>query len=393
VRSALFSPGGNFIVSAGDDNTVRLWEVPGGKEFKRYKTRSRWNTRAVFSPDGRFLAASGYDNSVEVWEANQNQDCRTFSKKRWIEANYAIHADSNRIVGLSLLDLRFDVRDLLTGKQLTRLEGYSGPPVELLTGVFTIAPLISFSPDAKQIACAISDGDVGLWDSTSGANVRTFQGIAPAAPAAIAYSSDGARLAAAGGNKVCFWDVASGRLIAKWERELSEVNSLAFSPDGRRLVTGSGTRALLLWDVETGQIVRTLWKGGGYGNWPSQVLFSSDGRLIAAITSGDLIEVFDADSGQLRFNRSGHTAKVFQIAISANGRRLASAGDDGTVRVWSLSTGQELLQLEASLRKPSTAGPPGLLAFSSDGRRLTAIAKNGAAFIWDGSPPAQEEDP
>jgi WD40 repeat protein len=388
VGAATFSPDGRLLAVTGDDNAVRLLEVAGGKEVRRFRTRGRWNTRAVFSPDGSSLAAGGYDDTVEVWDVGRDQECLTRGGIFPRGSFYALNADSGQVVEFALSSVGLAIFDVTTGQRLVRLQGVDSP----WSAVNTVSPLVAFAPDGRQVAGGSADGTVRIWDTKTGALLRELEGIPNTGVTALAYSRVGTRLAAAGAEQVCVWELPSGRSVASLKGDLAEVNGLAFSPDGRQLVTGSGQRTILLWDVERGTVVRTLSKVKGYGNFPSQVLFSPDGLRIVAATGSDSVEVFDADSGKELFSLAGHTAKVFQIALSPDGKRLASAADDGTVRVWNLVTGRELLRLNASLRTPSSVGPPGILAFSTDCRSLTAVGKEGTVFVWEASPPAPEGD-
>jgi len=160
-----------------------------------------------------------------------------------------------------------------------------------------------------------------------------------------------------------------------------QVRSVAVSPDGKRIVTGSWDQTAKVWDAETGQEVLTL---QGHTAWVWSVAFSPDGKRIITgggewDRSGDLLGeamVWDAETGQLLFALQRHTGAVFSVAFSRDGRRIVTGNRDGTVRVWEAETGQERCVLK-------THSPPlHSVVFSPDGQRILTGGADGAK-VWD----------
>jgi WD40 repeat protein/serine/threonine protein kinase len=160
-----------------------------------------------------------------------------------------------------------------------------------------------------------------------------------------------------------------------------QVRSVAFSPDGKRIVTGSWDQTAKVWDAETGQELLTL---QGHTAWVWSVAFSPDGKRIITGAgewdrSGDLpgeAMVWDAETGQVLLALKGHTAAVFGAVFSPDGRRIVTGSRDGTVRVWEAETGQEVLALK-------THTPPlHSVVFSPDGQRILTGGGDGAK-LWD----------
>jgi WD40 repeat protein len=275
--------------------------------------------------------------------------------------------------------------DLSTGRHVGFL---SGLPWDVLT-------CGAFSPDGRRLAVGFHSGQVGLWDAATGKRLRPLAGLRHRVTA-LAFSADGRSLAAASRadldligdpaprkpgevDQVLIWDAATGRRLGHLTEQLAEVNSLAWSPDGQRLVTGSGKRAVRLWDVSAGRPLAALSQSDGPGNSTSAVACSGDGHRVAALTGDNRALVFDAHTGQRVFLLEGHRREVQSLAFSPDGRRLATAGGDATVRLWDLTTGLEVLTWPA---------PNGLefLSFASDGLRLLAVWKDGSVRIWDAAP-------
>ena len=202
---------------------------------------------------------------------------------------------------------------------------------------------LTISPDGERLALTVvMSNTVQLRDSSSGTILRVFTATV-SDMTSVAFSPDG-RLLAAGSwepyedmkqtdDSVWLWDVASGQLLRRFGAEggYPATLDLTFSPDGSLLATASRVRQVQLWDPGTGKLLYTL-KGGGY-----TVVFSPDGRLLA---SGDLFydginaQLWDPRTGKLLQMLKGHTEGPVNIAFSPDGRALATGAGDGTVRLW-----------------------------------------------------------
>jgi WD40 repeat protein len=181
------------------------------------------------------------------------------------------------------------------------------------------------------------------------------------------------------------WDAQTGREVVTYKGHVGPINSVAFSPDGKRLASADGGDPPLgemdgeikVWDVETGQELHTLPARG------HSVAFSPDGRRIAGAGKRSIdvlgpsgsgeIKMWDAETGRELLILQGHTSDVRNVAFSPDGQRLASGGlFDPTVRVWDAQTGQQLLALK---------GHGSYMAFSRDGHWLVAGRQ-----LWDATP-------
>lgn len=193
---------------------------------------------------------------------------------------------------------------------------------------------------------------------------------------AVAFSPDGRLLASGGMEKgVHLWEVASRRELRVLRGHSEPVQAVAFSPDGRLLASYSKNETRL-WDVPSGREVRRLRsRGYGFGN---SVAFSPDGGRLATLDDRtNSVRLWDVSSGNEIRSCKGHTESVLAVAISSDGRFVASGGWDKTVRLWSLSTGREVRTLEG--HKEAIAA----VAFSPDGRRLASASADNTVRVWD----------
>jgi Flp pilus assembly protein TadD len=261
------------------------------------------------------------------------------------------------------------VWDAACGQELLTLKGHTGR-VHGLTLVMSLA----YSPDGRRLATAGNDLLVRIWDTATGQELLSLKGHTGLV-SGVAYSPDGQRLASWSNYEatVRIWDALSGQALLTLKGHKGMVFSVAYSPDSRRLASVGSDYTIRAWDAASGQQLLTL-KG-----WGERVTYSPDGRRVAAVAGLDrTVRIWDAASGQELLTLKGHTDLVSDVSYSPDGRRLASASQDGTVRIWDAASGQELL----TLRGPTSFVQS--VAFSPDGRRLAMAG--GVGWVWEASP-------
>lgn len=293
-----------------------------------------WVLSADYSPDGSHLASIGYDGTVIVW-------------------------------------------DVATGRELLRLPGTSEP------NDFVTTKRITYSPNGKLlIAC--DRNQVNFYDPISGSLLKTLIGH-KAYVTSIAISTDGKRIASGGlDGSVIIWDVSSGDPLLQLPGHADAIEEVTFSPDGKWLVTAGDDTALRIWDVMTGDMLQqyTDFTGVVVG-----VTFSPDGQQLAF--SDDSLHVWQFDPETTKDGNPIKSREVFTIPVaspgsfSADGKVLAGSGGSDTsgivIKLWDAATGRELLTLAG---QKDVKG----LAFSPDGKSLASTSSDGTIRIWSLSP-------
>ena len=244
---------------------------------------------------------------------------------------------------------------------------------------------LAFSPDSRILATGGEDDRVKLWDMGTGRFLRDFAtGPGTTMLLALEFSPDGSLLAAADHDRnVRFWDVASGSEV-RLPDDLLVTGGLAFTLDGRQIITVSTKGVVKVWDVATRRSVAMFpaaTRAVGY-----RVAFSRDRRLLAIGCEDGTITVVKTEPLEEVRTLEAHTGEISGLAFGAGDERLASAGNDLIVKFWDLRTGQEALTLDIIDRRANS------LAFSPDGHRLAVGSADGNVQILDGTPLAGPGD-
>jgi WD40 repeat protein len=336
VNAVAFSPDGKTLASGSYINDgVRLWDLGTGPEkaILRGHTRAVWSV--AYSPDCQTLASGSEDKMVRLWDATTGQQRALLKGHTGIVSSVAFSPDGKTVVTAG--DQTVRLWDADTGQQRALLQGSTG----------AVSP-VAFSPDGHTLATGsvaiFKSGEVRLWDADTGQQRALLQGhTAPVN--AVAFSPDGKSLASGGDDAtVRLWDVASGQQGALLQGHTSKVHSVAFSPDGNTLASASGVWdaqkkewigcEVCLWDVVTAQQKCLL---QGHTSAVLSVAFSPDGNTLATGSEDQTVRVWDVTTGQQKATLKGHTGAVRSVAFSGDGLTLASASDDQMVRLWNLS--------------------------------------------------------
>jgi eukaryotic-like serine/threonine-protein kinase len=373
VLRLAFSRNG-LLASASEDKTVKVWNTTTGQEVWTLRDHLGPVHAVAFSPDGQLLASASEDQTVKLWNVTTRAILSTLPASIIPNVPVALvfSPDGGRLAAPGG-DNTAIVWDLASGREVATLRGHTGQ-------VFSAA----FTPDGRWLVTAGWEGSAKVWDLTTGQlEVQTPQfSVDDLSHGAwsVALSADGRQLALAGSvvdETVRVYDVLSGKNVFTLRGHSTRVVSVAFSPDGRRLASGSLDKTVKLWDTETGQEVLTL---RGHTSLVGHVLFDPSGRRLASGSDDGTVRVWDAtpleEDPRIR-TLHGHSGVVFSLAFSPDGQLLASAGGDRTVRVWEVTTGREVLLLRGHTKAVNS------VAFSPDSRLLASASEDTTVKLWD----------
>jgi WD40 repeat protein len=345
VRRLVFSPDGKTLVStSGSDANARLWEVASGSEKQAFQTEQYGGGGIAFSQNGESLITGQSTGSIIDWNIGTGN--KTVWSKGHAKAisDMAISPDGQFLATASGLDAgSLRLWDIARGEERWRYD---------LTQ--QRASSVAFTPDGTQVFAEI-DGVVMLIDAETGQRRRVFDGTGPAA-----LSPRGGHAVTSGPDTLRLWDTETGREVQRLRGFPSVPTSMAFSPDGRFLVTGqAGKTALQLWDVSSGKsLMQRQIEGGGS---VTTVAFAPDKDLIAYGTNLGMVGLWELPA-------LPETPAVTSVGVAKPGTfAISKSSNDGPGELGRITL-------------PGYA--PSAPVVSSDGQ-FVAVVHNYAAKVWN----------
>lgn len=382
-----FSPDGQTIASSSVDKTVKLWRRDGSL-LATFQGHSNSVACVAFSPDNKTIASASLDKTVNIWQTDGTL-LATLKGHTNSVTSVAFSPDGQTIASAS--------RDKTI--KLWKTDG------TLLQTIEQLAPVnwLSFSRDGKIVAVASDDGTVKLWSSDGRliANFWHSQNRKPSKVYTVSFSPDGEKIASAGEDTtVKIWSIAAlkyparenstpahkGQLLATLRGHSKWVFGVSFSPDGQTLASGGADGTVKLWSLagmgdkrptdasnikpET-RLLRTF---EGHADRVTQVSFSPDGKTLASASFDKTLRLWRLDDVPLK-TLDGHQNRVQSVTFSPDGQKLASASTDKTIKLWS-RTGVLLETLEGHTQRVAS------VSFSPDGQLIASGSYDKTVKVW-----------
>ncbi|MFI5952668.1 NB-ARC domain-containing protein [Cryptosporangium sp. NPDC051539] len=319
---------GSTLVSAGNDETIRVWNPSAAVEYSVRREHTSGITGCAIAADGRWGVSSSHDGTVHLWPIGDADGPRKTLTAHAGGVMSCALAPDGRWVASGGQDSRIRIWDVETAEIRSVLAGHAGG----VTGC-------AVSADGRWLASSGEDGTVRLWEPATG----TLDGAVAGRSGGVsgcAIAPDGAWLAGAGEDSaVELWHVGSASVRTRLTGHEAQVTSCAIAPGGDWLVSVSEDGTARVWDPATG---RALAVATGHASRVSGCAVSPDGTWFATVGDDWTVRRWESRNGKLIATLNGHEAPVSSCVISADGTQIVSVGADRTVRFWDVGSGEPL---------------------------------------------------
>ena len=373
VSSVLFSSDGKQILSSSVNETIKLWDVETGREIRTFPQHTNGTNILSLSPDGRQFLSSSRDNTIKLWDITTGDEIKNFSGHLDYVYSLSFSPDGEQFLSGSR-DNTIKLWDIITGQEIKAFVGH-------IKSVNSVA----FSPNGKQFLSGSDDGTIKLWDMETGREIRCFSGYTSSNVLSVAFSLDGRQVHSIfGDGNIILWDVVTGQQIKTFLVHTGAITSISISPDGKQVFFNSWGMTYGLLDITTGH---GIWEFSGRSKWMtndlmliesvSSVSFSPDGKQVLSSFGDGTIVIWDVFTGQEIRTFCGNTNNINSIAYNPDKKHVVSASSDNTIKLWDITTGQEIRTF---------SGHTGLVysvCFSPDGKYVLSGSSDKIIKLWD----------
>jgi len=363
ITALNFHPGSVILATGGQDKIVRTTDLNTGKLILAFAPQSGSITAVVFSPNGQLISAGDATGGIRIAQAGDGKEVRTMAAAHpGGVAGLAHTPNGNQLISVGG-DKLLRVWNVADGKEVSKIALASAP-----TGL-----AVSFN--SEQAAVATDDKLIRIYQLADGKLVSTLSGATDRVTQ-VEFSRDGQKVLASSMDGFArVWEVKSGQHMQHFSRHSGAVSGAAFTADHRTVVTAGADKSIRI-EPFSMQLAHVADE-----KQISDVALTSNGALLATAGSDGSVKIWNSGNGApVRALTGGHVGAVRAVAWSANGQQVASAGSDKSVVIWQENLGK-------MQRKETLPAAAVQLVFSGDGSKLVAACEDQAIRVFNATPP------
>ncbi len=374
ILSVAYSHDGRYLAAGTLSKEIRIWDATNYQQIQVCTGHTGWVWAVAFSPDGKMIASGGQDNIVTLWNVTTGQCLTIFDKHRMWVRSVDFSPDGRLLASAG--DDGVKMWDVQKGQFLMSLE-------EDTQG----AHIVTFSPEGKMLACGNADNTIQFWnvpgkDVLCGENItelriyKILDGHTHRVRT-LAFHPEGHILASGSDDHTCrIWDVGSGECIKTLHGHTELAKWVVFSSDGSKLASSSDDKTIRVWDTHTWQCLKTL---QAHRNWVWSVAFKPHSNILASGASDQTLRVWDTNRGQCIKTVEGYTNRTISVAFSPSSNTFATSHSDTAIGIWK-HKGE---QWECCRILQGHSNWVMTIVFSPDGLLLASGSSDNSIRIWE----------
>jgi len=372
VYQVALSANGRILATAGSDNLIKVWDVASGQELRVLRGHTTPVSHLCLSADGRTLVSADVDNRIKVWTTDPSGEVNVLTHESIVV--YVAVAPKGELLATSNPNFfAVDLWNLRSGTAMRFVNDAKAEPafspdgkwlalrrftdpievelwdrtttpyrkVQALPCAEAIGHQLRFSPDSRILVFRAPGEVLELWDTVT----RQSLGQLPDHPSiycGTAFSSDGQLIATSCNGRIRIWHVRSREPLAEMGEQHDDIRSLCFSSDDNMLIAASGNTEIRRWDVTDPGNSHSLSPLKGHTAFVNQIALSPDGKILASGGWDSTLRLWDPLAGEELMTLRGHSAVISCLAWSPDGQSLYTGSGDGTVRIWRAATEKEI---------------------------------------------------